>query len=87
MVSFRLSIVNAVFIQEHEAENIKNHLDGLKQREKNRVAHIKKQEKLIADCEATLANPPQIEDLDDLNKQLVRFTVDSFGTVLISGHG
>ncbi|OJT15503.1 Structural maintenance of chromosomes protein 5 [Trametes pubescens] len=55
---------------EHEAENIKNHLDGLKQREKNRVANIKKQEKLIADCEATLANPPQIEDLDDLNKQL-----------------
>lgn len=48
----------------------------MKQREKNRVANIKKQEKLIADCEATLANPPPIEDLDDLNRQLVRFTLN-----------
>ncbi|KAI0677714.1 P-loop containing nucleoside triphosphate hydrolase protein [Trametes maxima] len=55
---------------ETRGEELKNSLDGLKKREKDRVAAIKKLEKTIVDLEQRLANPPETEDVDDLTKQL-----------------
>ncbi|KAH9884909.1 P-loop containing nucleoside triphosphate hydrolase protein [Cubamyces lactineus] len=55
---------------ESQAEDIKNRLDNLKKSEKDRIASIKRLEKSIAEGEERLANPPETEDLDDLNRQL-----------------
>ncbi|KAL7282760.1 hypothetical protein ACG7TL_004235 [Trametes sanguinea] len=55
---------------ESQAEDIKNKLDSLKKGEKERLASIKKLEKSIADAEQRLANPPETESLEDLNRQL-----------------
>ncbi|KAI0774684.1 P-loop containing nucleoside triphosphate hydrolase protein [Trametes elegans] len=55
---------------ESQAEDLKNKLDNLKRQEKDRVAQIKKHEKLIEEGNKRLANPPQMENIDDLNQQL-----------------
>ncbi|KAI0329648.1 P-loop containing nucleoside triphosphate hydrolase protein [Cubamyces sp. BRFM 1775] len=55
---------------ELQAEDLKNRLDNLKKGEKDRIAAIKRLEKSIAEGEERLANPPETEDLDDLNRQL-----------------
>ncbi|KAI0658644.1 P-loop containing nucleoside triphosphate hydrolase protein [Cubamyces menziesii] len=55
---------------ESQAEDIKNRLDNLKKSERDRLASIKRLEKSIAEGEERLANPPETEDLDDLNRQL-----------------
>ncbi|KAI8989879.1 P-loop containing nucleoside triphosphate hydrolase protein [Trametes punicea] len=55
---------------ESQAEDIKNRLDNVKRGEKDRLAAIKRLEKLIAEGEQRLANPPELESLEDLNRQL-----------------
>ncbi|CDO77206.1 hypothetical protein BN946_scf184747.g19 [Trametes cinnabarina] len=55
---------------ESRAEDIKNRLDNIKKGERERLTTIKRLEKSIAEAEQRLANPPELENLEDLNRQL-----------------
>lgn len=53
-------------------EDLKGRLDGLKTREKTRLAEIRKLEKLIADLQNRIDNPPEIENIEELQAEIVR---------------
>ena len=81
-VPFRFSCSNALVLmvvmhvlQEEKADEIKQKLDNLKKNEKNRQQEIKKLQKNIEDGEKLLANPPKTEDLDEIQRLMVRVLV------------
>ncbi|OBZ70474.1 Structural maintenance of chromosomes protein 5 [Grifola frondosa] len=55
---------------EGQADDLKARLANLKVAEKNRLRDIQKLEKAIAAAQNQIDNPPEIEDLQDLNNQL-----------------
>ena len=62
-------------LQEQEAEELKSELDDIKKSEKDRASRIRRLEKEIDEYEKRLANPPEMEDLDEISGQIVRFLV------------
>ncbi|KAH9939337.1 P-loop containing nucleoside triphosphate hydrolase protein [Epithele typhae] len=55
---------------EREAESIKNRLDNLKKQDKQRQSDIKKYERMIDEGTKRLAEPLDMEDVEELTKQL-----------------
>lgn len=60
-------------IQEEQAEEYKNKLDNLKKAEKQRAGQIKSLEKAIEENQYKLAHPPETENLDEIQEQIVRY--------------
>ena len=60
------------FSQENEAEEITNKLDGLKRAEKDRAKKIKDLENQIKKIQDEIDNPPEVEDLQAINNEIVR---------------
>ena len=62
-------------LQEQEAEELKSELDDIKKSEKDRASRIRRLEKEIDEYEKRLANPPEMEDLDEISGPIVRFLI------------
>ena len=60
--------------QESQAEDLKNKLDNLKKTEKNRLKKIENLEKEIARIQHQIDNPPEFEDVNALNSEIVSHT-------------
>ena len=58
-------------LQENEAEGVANKLDGLKRAEKDRAKKIKDIENQIRKMQHEIDNPPEVEDLEPINNQIV----------------
>lgn len=58
-------------IQETEGEDLKGKLDTLKADEKKRLSDIKHKEKMVGELEQRRDNPPEFEDIDGLQAEIV----------------
>lgn len=58
-------------LQENEAEDVTNRLDGLKRAEKDRAKKIKDLENQLRKMQDELDNPPKLEDLEAINNEIV----------------
>ena len=52
-------------------DSVKSDLNNLKKKEKDRLNNIKRLEKIIEETQHQLDNPPETEDLDEINSQIV----------------
>ena len=59
-------------LQENEAEEVANKLDGLKRAERDRAKKIKDLENQIRKMQHEVDDPPEVEDLEPINNQIVR---------------
>ncbi|CAL1699972.1 unnamed protein product [Somion occarium] len=62
---------------EGQAEELKNELDNLKTREKNRLKEIQKSEKTVENLQKNIDNPPKIEDVEAIKEQLKQLRAES----------
>lgn len=60
-------------LQENDAEDITNRLDGLKRAEKDRAKKIKDLENQIRKMQNEIDDPPELEDLQAINNAIVRY--------------
>ncbi|KZT06482.1 P-loop containing nucleoside triphosphate hydrolase protein [Laetiporus sulphureus 93-53] len=61
---------------EQTSEDLKNQLENLKTAEKNRLREIHKLEKSIGDHQQELANPPETEDLNEIERERKRVSAE-----------
>ena len=66
-------------MQETNAEELKNKLDGLKKAEKMRLKKIESLEKEITRIQEQIDNPPVLESTDEINGEIVRWM--SYGRI------
>ena len=52
-------------------DSVKSDLNNLKKKEKDRLSNIKRLERIIEETQHQLDNPPETEDLDEINSQIV----------------
>ena len=52
-------------------DSVKSDLNNLKKKEKDRLNNIKRLERIIEETQHQLDNPPETEDLDEINSQIV----------------
>lgn len=62
-------------LQENEAEEVTNRLDGLKRAEKDRAKKIKDLENQVRKMQNEIDNPPEMEDLEAINNAIVRYNL------------
>lgn len=72
---FERQILNS--LQENETEDVTNKLIGLKRAEKDRAKKIKDLENQIKKMQNEIDNPPEVEDLQAINNELVRHNLST----------
>ncbi|KAI0920810.1 hypothetical protein AcW1_005022 [Taiwanofungus camphoratus] len=65
---------------ENEAEDVKNQLDNLKTAERNRLKEIQRCDKEILRLKNLIDDPPEMEDLQEINNQIKHLNLDHVKT-------
>ena len=73
-------------LQENEAEEVANKLDRLKRAEKDRAKKTKDLENQIRKIQHGIDNPPEVEDLELINNQIVPCHFPTVGMALTDHH-